>query len=161
MTRSLKLAALALMGVMILWACGGEALGAKETAEKFLKAMKTGDFDTAKGLATKEAAASIDMMAGMAGDSEGGNADDIVMGDVKEDGDKAVATYTDAGKEMTLNLVKVDGEWKAAWEKGGPADNSSPLNDLSNELEGALDEAMEEVGDAMEGEEEGHSEGDH
>lgn len=148
MTRSLKLAGAALLGVMILWACGGESLGAKETGEKFLKAMKTGDFDTAKGLATKEAAASIDMMSGM-GSGEGGNADDIKVGDVKEDGDKAVISYTDAGKAMTLNMVKEGGEWKAAWEKGGPGDTSSPLNDLSNDLEGALD-------DAMEGGDEGH-----
>ena len=158
MTRSLKLAGAALLGVMILWACGGESLGAKETGEKFLKAMKTGDFDTAKGLATKEASASIDMMSGMGGDNAGGDAADIVVGDVKEEGDKAVISYTDAGKAMTLNMVKEGGEWKAAWEKGGPGDNSSPLNDLSNDLEGALDDAMdggEEDHDHEDGEE-GH-----
>ena len=149
MTRSLKLAGVALLGVMILWACGGEALGPKEVGEKFLKAMKTGDFDTAKKLATKEAEASIEMMSGM-GSGEGGNADDIKVGEVKEEGDKAVLSYTDAGKDMTLNLVKEGGEWKAAWEKGGPADNTSPMNDISKELEGALDEAMDEAADGGE-----------
>jgi hypothetical protein len=93
----------------------------KYVAETFLKAMKTGDFDIAKKHATKEASASIDMMAGM-GDGKGGNADEIQLQEVKQDGDKCKVFYTDAGKEMTLKLVKEDGEWKAAWEKGGPAD---------------------------------------
>lgn len=141
MTRSLKLSAIALIGVLALWACGG-SLGPKETGEKFLKAMKVGDFDTAKKYATKEAQGSLEMMAGMAGDNKGGNADDIKVGELKEDGDKAVLNYTDAGKDMTLNLKKEGGDWKADWKKGGPNDNSSPIKDLENELDNALDGAL-------------------
>ncbi|MEM0999387.1 MAG: hypothetical protein AAGN35_20180 [Bacteroidota bacterium] len=142
MTRSLKIAAFALLGVTILWACGGEALDAKGTAEQFLKAMKTRDFDAAKAMATEEGVASIEMVASAPG--EAGNADDIVVTNVEEDGDKAVATYTDAGKEMTLNLVKEGGEWKAAFSKmdGGGA---NPLDDIGKEIEGAFDEAMDEA----------------
>jgi hypothetical protein len=138
---------------MILWACSGAATGPKEVGEKFLKAMKTGDYDGAKKLATKEAQASIDMMAGMGGGA-GGNADDIKVGDVKEDGDKATLSYTDAGKPLTLDLVKEGGDWKANWSKT-PAE--SPLNDLSKDLEGALDDAMD--GGADEGTEDGTDEG--
>lgn len=166
MTKTLKMSALALLGVMVLWACGGN-LGPKETGEKFLKAMKSGDFETAKDYATKEAQASLEMMAGMAGagGDNKGNPDDIKVGDVKEDGDNATLAYTDGGKAMTLDLVKEDGKWKAKWEKGGPGDNTdNPVNNLKDGLEDAFDGAMEELGDELGGEgdgEESHEGHDH
>ncbi|HHG83526.1 MAG TPA: DUF4878 domain-containing protein [Bacteroidetes bacterium] len=146
MTRSLKLSVIALIGVMTLWACGA-SLGPKETGEKFLKAMKTGDFDTAKDHATKEAQGSLEMMAGMADGKEGGDAADIVIGALEENGDKATLSYTDAGKDLTLALVKEGGEWKADWKKGGPGDDSSPLKGLEDGLDKALDGALDAVGD--------------
>lgn len=143
MTKTLKISAIALLGALVLWACGGADLGAKETAEKFLVALTTGDYGTAKDLATKEAAESIEMVEKMGGET--GSADDIKVGEVEENGDKAVAHYTEKGEAKTLDLVKVDGKWKANWNKMGGSGS-----DLGSSLEEGLNDAVEELGDAME-----------
>ncbi|MEM6270887.1 MAG: WG repeat-containing protein [Bacteroidota bacterium] len=91
----------------------------KLVAETFLVALAKGDYAKAKRYATKEAQASLEILAGM---SEGkqpqpGAGEKIVIRSVEVDGDSAVVTYTDEGKEMTLNMVREYGEWRAAWSK--------------------------------------------
>jgi len=57
----------------------------------------------------------------------------INVKDVKEEGDKAVATYTvsdSPGKDQTLTLVKQNGKWLVQFSKedqmnSGPADNNN------------------------------------
>lgn len=111
------------MGNLKEFSSRGTARGnPKSIAEKFLKAMKTNDFDTAKDLATKAASASIEMMAGMSEGGKGGDPDEIQIIDIETYDDRAVVSYYDNGKEMTLKLVLENDEWKAAWEKGGPDD---------------------------------------
>lgn len=164
MTRALKFSAVAILAVMVLWACGGAALGAKETAEKFLKAVKTNDFKTAKSLATKDTQGALEMYEGQASTKPAGNAADIVVGDVKEEGEAATVSYTDAGEAKTLEMKKEGGEWKAVFVKpgGGAEEIGKGLGDMMNEavqnVETALDAATEEM---KEGHEEGHEGHDH
>jgi hypothetical protein len=117
MKRTLKFSAVALLAVLVLWACGG-ASGPKAVGESFLNAMAKGDIETAKKHATKEAQSSLDMMAATA-EAKKANPDKIEIGEIKEDGDKATLSYKENGTDKTLNLVKEDGAWKAAWTKGG------------------------------------------
>jgi hypothetical protein len=138
MTRTLKFSAIALLAVVVLWACGG-AGGAKEVGEKFLTAMAKGDIEGAKKFATKDAQASLDMMAGTA-DAKKANPDKIEIGEIKEDGDKATLSYKENGTDKTLDLVKEGGEWKAAWSKGG---GGGGLEGLGDQLEGAMEGAVE------------------
>jgi hypothetical protein len=139
MNRTLKFSAIALLAVVVLWACGG-AGGAKEVGEKFLTAMAKGDIEGAKKFATKDAQASLDMMAGTA-DAKKANPDKIEIGEVKEDGDKATLSYKENGTDKTLDLVKEGGEWKAAWSKGGGS--GTGLESLGEGLEEAVEEAVE------------------
>jgi hypothetical protein len=157
MTRTLKFSAVALLAVVVLWACGGKG-GAKEVAEKFLNAIAASDYEGAGKYATKEAQESLKMMASMAGSMPKGEPAKIEVGDVKEEGDKATVSYKENGTDKTLEMVKEDGEWKANWSKGGGA--------AQDAVEGAVDSAVEAVvGDSTAGEEahteEGHTEGGH
>lgn len=169
MTRTLKLSAMALLGVMILWACGGENLGAKETAEKFLKAMKAQDFSTAKKYATAKSGESIDLVAGMSQGQPAGDPSAIVIGEVEENGDNAVVNYTEDGKDMTLKLVKESGTWKAVWSKTDGASDAAgdalggAMDDLGNAMEDALNELGGDEEGSMDEEpaEEDHSGHDH
>ena len=136
MKRTLKFSAIALLAVVVLWACGS-AGGAKEVGEKFLTAMAKGDIEGAKKFATKEAQTSLDMMAGTA-EAKKANPDKIELGDIKEEGDKATLSYKENGAAKTLDLVKEGGEWKAAWSKGGGA-----MEDLGKDVEGAMEGAVE------------------
>ncbi|MFM2377066.1 MAG: hypothetical protein RLZZ165_2163, partial [Bacteroidota bacterium] len=87
MKRTLKFSAVALLAVLVLWACGGEG-GPKAVAEGFLNAMAKGDIEGAKKFASKDAQSSLDMMAASA-EAKKANPDKIEDIEVKEDGDKA------------------------------------------------------------------------
>jgi Domain of unknown function (DUF4878) len=145
MNRTLKFSAIALLAVVVLWACGS-AGGAKEVGEKFLSAMAKGDIEGAKKFATKDAQASLDMMAGTA-DAKKANPDKIELGDIKEEGDKATLSYKENGTAKSLDLVKEGGEWKAAWTKGGGSP-AGGLEEMGKELEGAVEGAMEGAADS-------------
>jgi hypothetical protein len=143
MKKTLIFSAVALLAVVVLWACGG-ASGPKAVGESFLNAMAKGDIEGAKKYATKEAQSSLDMMAGTA-EAKKANPDKIEIGEVKEEGDKATLSYKENGVDKSLNLVKEDGAWKAAWTKGGS--------------DTGLDKMGEDLGKAMEGAMEGETEG--
>jgi hypothetical protein len=142
MKKTLIFSAVALLAVVVLWACGG-ASGPKAVGENFLNAMAKGDIEGAKKYATKEAQSSLDMMAGTA-EAKKANPDKIEIGEVKEEGDKATLSYKENGVDKTLNLVKEDGAWKAAWTKGG-GDTGTGLEDLGKNLENAMDSAMSDM----------------
>ncbi len=149
MTRTLKISAIALLGALVLWACGGGAKTSKDVGTAFLEALAEGDFSTAKDYATKDSQEALDMMETMGGGETTGSKDDIKVGEVKEDGDKATLMYTEKGEEKTLDMVKEDGEWKVKYSKGGPTEGNSGLEELDNAMEdlgNAMEEAMEEVG---------------
>jgi hypothetical protein len=142
MKRTLKFSAIALLAVVVLWACGG-ASGPKAVGESFLNAMAKGDIEGAKKFATKDAQESLGMMAASA-EAKKTNPDKIEIGEIKEEGDKATLSYKENGADKSLNLVKEDGQWKAAWTKGG---GDMGLDKLGEGLE----EATEELGEALGG----------
>ena len=148
MKRTLKFSAVALLAVVVLWACGG-ASGPKGVAEGFINAMAKGDIEGAKKFATKDAQSGLDMMAASA-EAKKANPDKIEGIEVKENGDKATATYKENGTDQTLELVKEDGQWKAAWTKGG---GDTGLDKLGDDLGAAMDSAMDSTaGDSAAGE---------
>jgi hypothetical protein len=138
MKRTLKFSAVALLAVLVLWACGG-ASGPKEVGEKFLAAISKGDVEGAKKFATKDAQASLDMAATTL-EAKKTTPDKIEIGTIKEDGDKATLSYKENGADKTLELMKEGGEWKAAWSKGA---GDSGMDKLGEELGGAMEGAME------------------
>lgn len=152
MKRSFALSVIALVGVMILWACGG-ASGPKAAGENFLNAMAKGDIETAKKYATEDSHSALDMMVASA-ITKAAKPDVIELGDVTEDGDKATLKYKENGEDKTLELKKVEGEWKAVYSKAGGAPKVEPETGADM---GAGEEMHEEAGE--EAGEEGHEEG--
>ena len=96
----------------------------KSVADKFLTDFYHMDFDAAKKVSTDDTKKMLDMfqqLESMMPDSTKQQLKKIkvdVKG-VKEDGDKAIATYvtSDNPKEQTLHLVKQNGKWMAQWSK--------------------------------------------
>ena len=134
MTRTLKISAIALLGVIILWACGGEQ-GPKDVADKFLKAIKTGDKETATKYISKESAENFKKWT----PTEKGDAAKIVIGDVTENDkhDEATVKYKDDGKDKELKMKKEDGQWKCIFDAGkggggGMEDATKSLENLGN-----------------------------
>jgi hypothetical protein len=154
MKRSFALSLIALVGVLVLWACGGAA-GPKEAGEKFLNAMAKGDIETAKKYATEDSHSAIDMMAASA-ITKAANPDKIELGDVKEEGDKATLSYKENGTDKSLELKKVNGEWKAVYTKGGGNGGGMDLKEETEEAAPAAEEAHEE-GAEEHGEGDGHA----
>jgi hypothetical protein len=144
MKRTLKFSAVALLAVVVLWACGGAA-GPKAAGESFLTAMAKGDIEGAKKFASKESQGALEMMAGTS-DAKKANPDKIEIGEVKEEGDKATLSYKENGADKTLNLIKEDGAWKASYTKG--AGDTGGLDDLGKGLEDAMDSATTTVDSA-------------
>lgn len=165
MTRTLKITALALLGVVFLWACGGGETGPKEIGESFLKAIKKGDFSGAKSYGTTATNEGLDKLEGnpMA---EGlkGNPDDIKVGEFTEDGDKGSLAYTDGGKDKKLKMEKVDGKWKVNWSKmddtmdmGGDDSGDTGSTDTDTDMDTDTGSDMD-GGEDMDGEGDDHEE---
>lgn len=152
MTRTLKISAIALLGVFVLWACGGE-LGPKETGEKFLNAINSGDFSGAQSYGTKETNESLKVLAEMPGAGSQGENATLEFGELTENGDNASLAYKKDGKDMTLELKKEDGSWKAIWAKtdmGGGGDLGGALDGAMDAAGDAMEKAMDELGEALE-----------
>ena len=144
MKRTLKFSAIALLAVVVLWACGGANGGAKEVGTSFLNAIAKGDVDGAKKFATKDAQTSLDM-ASATFEAKKANPDKIEVGEIKEEGDKATLSYKENGADKTLDLIKEDGKWKAAWSKGGgaPAEAEEPAAEMPATEEAPADSTAE------------------
>jgi hypothetical protein len=138
MTRTLKFSVIALLAVVVLWACGG-ASGPKAVGEKFLNAIAKGDIDGAKKFATKESESALALLASTAEEKKA-KPDKIEVGEVKEEGDKATLSYKENGTDKTLNLVKEGADWKVAYTKGGGENSLDKIGeDLGNAVGGAMD----------------------
>ncbi len=168
MTRILKISAIAMFSMVILWACGGGGATPKDVAKSFLEAMEAGDSTKAQSFATE--ATKKQLTSYFALTKEATKRKVEIVGEPKMDGEtKADVTYKlgDDAKEKTLKLVK-DGEaWKAEWSKmgdmGGMGDMmKEAAGEMGDAVEGAVDGAVEgaekaEGEDKAEGE---HKEGD-
>jgi hypothetical protein len=107
--------------ILVILGCGSSD-SPRAVAEKFLKAMGSQDFETAKKYGTEETEKLLDMMSGFSKMT----ADSIATREMKfeiinEDisGDNAIIFYKEEGRdgELQLPLVKLDGKWKVLLSK--------------------------------------------
>ena len=119
MKKILKSLTVLVIAAVAFASCGSSG-SPKAVAEKFLNHLQKKEYAEAKKLATKESEATIDMMASFG--SMGGEQKEakIEMKEEKIEGDKATVTYTENGENKTINLVKVDGDWKVDMKKETP-----------------------------------------
>lgn len=159
MTRTLKITALALLGVVILWACGGgEVADPKTAGEKFLKAYLSNDFSGAKDYANKETDDVLDQLSTSSDDKSKGDPSKMTVGEWTESGETGTLAYKYDGKDMVLKMVKEDGKWVAAMSK----DELSAITGKST-VAGDMTKAIESMGDSLSGALNGgteHKEGD-
>jgi len=74
-------------------------------------------------------------------------AKEIVVGESEEDGDNAVVHYTEDGSDMTLDLVKEDGNWKVKFDKmGGMMDDMDDASDGLDSLSNVMDDMTDSLG---------------
>ena len=148
MNRTLKIAGLALVAVLVLWACGKE-MSASECAEKFLTAVQNADWDAAKTYATDDTDGAIDLLSGS--DEEPAPAKAVKIVGEEVNGDEATVTYTlDGGAEKTVTMQKSGSKWEAVMEKSEIQEDLGQKTLEDNLMEG-LEEGMEEIGSEMEG----------
>lgn len=126
-----KILSIVLTGALVLGgflaSCSAGGASVKGVAQKFLKALYEQDYVTASELATPDAKSGILMMASMMEEIRKAQGENPIEEEkstfkiirVTEDGDTAVVIYTidDETEENTLDMVKIDGVWKADYSK--------------------------------------------
>lgn len=154
--KMLRLGVVALTLALFTACGGGKAKDPKGVAEAFLNAMAEQDWSTAKKYATAGSQEAIDQVAEMAESMKGledlageeSETPEIKMGDVTEEGETAVVSYTEDGSEKQLNLVKEEGEWKVEFSKMGGMDDMGDMSEGLEEMDEAL-EGLEGLGDSL------------
>lgn len=105
----------------------------RSIAEKFLKAMSSQDYESAKKYGTDETGKLLDMMSGITKMSVDSAVSDLSFEILREkiEGDNAVIYYKEGGREgeLQLPLVKIDGKWKVLLSKES-INNSEGINSL-------------------------------
>ncbi len=139
-TKALKLSVLLLAVTTVFYACGGGKNDPKAVAQDFLDALQKQDYAAAKKLATPESEemlSTLESLSDMGGDAAKTEPKKVEISDVKEDGDNATVTYSVEGEEgdQSLELTKVDGEWKVVFGKEGMGggDMDLDLDDMMND----------------------------
>lgn len=94
----------------------------RSVAEKFLNAMGTQDFETAKKYGTEETVKLLDMMSGfskMSADTVSAKEMKFEISNEDISGDNAIIYYREEGRdgELQLPMVKLDGKWKVLLSK--------------------------------------------
>ena len=119
--RSIRILLIALATSLTLACSSGSGPGA--TAEKFMTHLANLEFTEAKAYASPETGQLVEMI-GQMGAAMGGKmkkeADfKFILEEENIDGDKAVVKFRkkEGGKIETMNLVKLDGEWKVHEKK--------------------------------------------
>ena len=121
-----------IVAILMMTSCSSSD-SPRSVAEKFLNAMGTQDFETAKKYGTEETEKLLDMMSGFSKMS----ADTVAAKEMKfeishEDvsGDNAIIYYREENREgeLQLPLVKIDGKWKVLLSK--ESINSSDANSV-------------------------------
>jgi hypothetical protein len=132
MKRLLQLCfALLLAGIMMVSCNKG---GPKDVATKWLTSFNQMDYETAKKYSTddtKKFLSELDELYKILPDSSKKEMKNVTVTvkDVKEDGDKAVATFTtslDPGKDQQLSLVKQGGKWLVQFSKDDASEEMNP-----------------------------------
>ena len=125
MKKYVILSLLAVALTAFISSCGGVANDPESVAKAYLDAVAEMDFDKAKTFCTEETAAMLDMMKGLMGEMDDEKKEEMKNAKreiikSEEDGDKAVVTYETDDGEQTIELKKVDGDWKVHQEKEEP-----------------------------------------
>lgn len=161
-TSKIRFGLLVVALALFVAACGGGGAKPGDVAKNFLTAVNDLNFEEAKKYATAESASMLDMMGGlmnMGGEEmEKPEPQEITITNEEVDGDNATVTYTTKDEEgndveETIDLVKVDEEWKVKFDKsslGGGDMGDIQMDDFEMEEEGDLTEEMEDVVDDME-----------
>ncbi len=117
----LSLAAVMVIAISLI-SCNSNS--PKASADKFLTGLYHYDYEAAKSVSTEETKKMIDLMAqfsAMMPDSmkQAAKKVQVNIKDVKEEGDKATATYTtsDDPAEKKINLIKQNGKWLVQYSK--------------------------------------------
>ncbi len=130
MKKLLSSVAIVLLCVLMLASCNSNS--PKNVAEKWLTDFYHMDYKAAKETSTEKTKSVLDMLeqlGAMVPDSQKQNAKkvQVTVKDVKEEGDKATATYTvsDDTQEKTINLVKENGKWLVNYTKQDEIDENN------------------------------------
>lgn len=123
MTKLLRSISILLLAAMLLTSCNKNT--PKEVASAWLNCFWKLDYDGAKKYSTEETKnllMQVEQLANAVSDSDKKEMKKMVITikDVKEEGDKAVVTYTmseTATKDQYLNLVKNKGQWQVMFTK--------------------------------------------
>lgn len=120
-------AMLAILSMTLFVSCGKDG-GPEGVAEKFLVHTAKGEFDEAKKYCDESTGAMIGMAGGMITPEKKAEMQkkdikvDIISSEIKEDTAKVKYKVTAEGEdpaEKTMDLKKVDGEWKVTINKEG------------------------------------------
>lgn len=120
----------------------------KAVAEKFITAMENGDFEEAKKYADDSMGQILGMLGGLEKSLPKGNEKKkVTITKVEEDGDKAKAFYKVEGQEeeKSIDLKKVDGNWKVSFNKEDANKEKAPNLDETESTEESFDEAVKEL----------------
>jgi len=125
--KQLLISMLVVFALLALAACSSPEKKAEATAGAFLSAVEQQDFESAKGLVTKESEGMLSIIEGFVTST---NKDDLgsyqhnILSTVVE-GDTARVSYEtwtkdspDTKETQELKLIKTDGDWKVSLEKG-------------------------------------------
>lgn len=111
-----------LIAGLLLMSCGGYPDNPQAVAEKFLTAFKEMNFEEATKYATEDTQETLTMMESfisMANEEDlekSKNAKLEIVG-TEINGDTAVTTYKMDGEESTIEVKKIEGQWKAHMPK--------------------------------------------
>lgn len=122
--KKILIALVAIAILIAFTACGTSSKNPQAVAESFFNSLENKDFEGAKKLATAESAGMLDLISGfMQEDSKDMNNRFKVVS-VEEEGDTATINFEAWNSETpddidtdTMDMVKVDGDWKVKVEK--------------------------------------------
>lgn len=106
------------VAVVMMVSCAKK--GPEQVAEKFLKHLNKQEYAEAKKYATESTKQMLDFLAQFPQQE----VKEVKIENMKcnEEGDKAKCTYTVDGKEESIDLVKVDGNWLVDMPKEMPTE---------------------------------------
>lgn len=106
--------------IVFIVACKGND-SPKSVAEKFLKAMSSQDYETAKKYGTEETEKLLDMLSGFSKMSPDSSSNNLKFEITREklSGENATIYYKEEGREgeLQLPMVKMEGKWKVLLSK--------------------------------------------
>lgn len=134
-----KLFLLLLLSLTIFSCKVSEDRAVKQVAKNFLDCLNNHDYTGAKKYALPESASALDMMAMLGAiDSVKKKTETIITG-CEINGDKASCRYLKDGKELTLDLAKINKQWLVSFKK----------EDTPPSMEGSAEEQKKAQADSM------------